>query len=128
MESKEVLVDSDIIIDHLREQSETLKQLSEEYSIAISTVVAFELYYGSFKGGNSEDKIQELLTNMRLVSFNNKQARRAAKLRAKLESGGNPLEIRDVFIAATALANKLPLATRNKKHYQRISDLYLIEL
>lgn len=59
METQRILVDSDIIIDHLRKQSDTLRRLSVKYSIAISTVTLFELYYGIFKGGEPEGKVKK---------------------------------------------------------------------
>ena len=36
-------------------------------------------------------------------------------------------QITDLFIAATAIANNLPCATLNKKHFERIEELKIID-
>ncbi|MBW2740875.1 MAG: type II toxin-antitoxin system VapC family toxin [Deltaproteobacteria bacterium] len=35
------------------------------------------------------------------------------------------IEFRDIFIAATAITNDMPLSTLNIKHFERIDDLEL---
>lgn len=35
------------------------------------------------------------------------------------------IEFRDIFIAATAITNDMPLSTLNVKHFERIDDLEL---
>ena len=40
---------------------------------------------------------------------------------------GNLIELRDLFIAASALAHDLPLATLNIKHFERVDGLVLVE-
>ena len=36
------------------------------------------------------------------------------------------IDTADLFIAATAIANKLPFATLNRKHFERIDGLAII--
>lgn len=38
------------------------------------------------------------------------------------------IELADLLIGATAISNSLSLATLNRKHFERISDLTLINL
>lgn len=37
------------------------------------------------------------------------------------------IEFRDIFIAATAIANNLPLLTLNEKHFSRVDNLSLVD-
>jgi len=37
------------------------------------------------------------------------------------------IDLADLFIAATAVTNELPLATLNKKHFERVEILAIIE-
>lgn len=37
------------------------------------------------------------------------------------------IDTADLFIAATAIANSLPFATLNKKHFDRIEGLKIVE-
>lgn len=50
----------------------------------------------------------------------------AAKIFQKLRMENQIIEFRDIFIGATAIANKLPILTLNKKHFSRIADLEII--
>lgn len=38
------------------------------------------------------------------------------------------IELADLLIGATAISNSVPLATLNKKHFERIPNLVLIDL
>lgn len=37
------------------------------------------------------------------------------------------IDLADLFIAATAVANDLPLATLNRKHFDRVNNLEVLE-
>jgi len=43
-----------------------------------------------------------------------------------IEMPGRPMPSSDAWIAATALAYKLPLVTHNRKDFEHISDLQLL--
>lgn len=51
----------------------------------------------------------------------------AIEITKELKKRNNLIEIPDIFIGATALARKIKIATLNKKHFERISGLELIE-
>ena len=51
----------------------------------------------------------------------------ASSIAKKLKAENKIIEFRDIFIAATAIANNMPLTTLNIKHFNRIDDLELIE-
>jgi tRNA(fMet)-specific endonuclease VapC len=50
----------------------------------------------------------------------------AIEITKQLKRKNNLIEIPDIFIGATALSRKIKIATLNKKHFERISDLELI--
>jgi hypothetical protein len=54
-------------------------------------------------------------------------ARVAADINSELKRKRKHIAIPDLFIAATAMANNLPLATLNKKHFERIDRLAIID-
>jgi len=54
-------------------------------------------------------------------------AEQAASVRRSLERGGQPIGMGDSLIAGIALAHGLPLFTRNRKHFDRVPDLKLVE-
>lgn len=52
---------------------------------------------------------------------------KAIQIYQRLKSTGNLIDLPDLFIAATAIAHELPLATLNTKHFERITELILVE-
>lgn len=54
-------------------------------------------------------------------------AQTAVDINNELESKRKQIGIADLFIAATAVTNNLPFATLNRKHFDRIDSLHLLE-
>lgn len=53
-------------------------------------------------------------------------AERAGEIFRSLHSTGQMIEISDIFIAATALANNLPVKTLNIRHFERVKGIKLV--
>lgn len=69
--------------------------------------------------------MQELEAGMALhlvLPYDRLIARRWAEFKVEVESKGNALEINDLWIAATALRHGVPLATNNRRHFERVPD------
>lgn len=128
MANPPVLIDTSIFIDHLRKQNKAksiLYHIVDGFVLHTSTVVEFELYAGATSEQKQSDVGLVLMhcTVMPLTSF---VAQRAAGLYRQLRAANQLIEMRDILIAATALAYKLPLMTLNAKHFDRIPSLPLI--
>lgn len=67
------------------------------------------------------------LEGIEVLPFAIKTAEVAADLSIRLRKNRIQLSNDDLFIAATALANDLPLATLNRKHFERIDGLKLVD-
>ncbi|MBO9618779.1 MAG: type II toxin-antitoxin system VapC family toxin [Niabella sp.] len=61
-----------------------------------------------------------------MLPFDKFVAKVAVDINKELKRKRKLIDIADLFIAATALANNLPLATLNKKHFDRIDNLDII--
>lgn len=125
MENKKVLVDTTLLIEYYRKGKKEETQL---YSIInldlyISVITLFEFRIG--KNLNNEFFINEILEYVKLLPMNDKCVDAAVQIHNILKRNNKLIEITDLFIAATALAYKIPLATLNKKHFDRIPDLKL---
>ena len=127
-----ITLDTDILVDLLREIPETLiwiKEHKDKYELSTTIINVFELYAGAYKDVNVEKKvsdINELLQNLKILDFNLESAKISGKQKALLENEGLILDVRDLFIGSIALSNNIPLKTNNKKHFSRIQGLRLV--
>ena len=69
---------------------------------------------------------ETIIEGFYILSFNSNVADIASDIAKKLKTKNKIIEFRDIFIAATAIANNMPLSTLNVKHFERIDDLELI--
>ena len=73
-----------------------------------------------------EKDIDTLTDGLNILPFDNEIALKAARIYHDLRKKNQLIEFRDIFIAATCLVNELPLATLNKKHFERIEGLIVV--
>jgi tRNA(fMet)-specific endonuclease VapC len=115
MASRNVLVDTSIIIEHLRKlhkNQSVLYKLETGHLLYSSTVVAFELWAGAAQFSKQQE-VQELLRLFTVLPFTLEISEQAAQIYRDLRNRTQVIEIRDVFIAATAVVYELPLVTLN---------------
>ena len=68
-------------------------------------------------------RLEALLRSLPILPFGEADARAAARIRADLETVGKPIGPHDVLIAATALAHRATLVTRNLREFRRVKGL-----
>ena len=115
---RSLLIDSDILIDHLRKEKNALdfldRALEKGHFLFLSVVSRAEIYAGMRKG---EDKaICSLFEIVKPVNVDATIADKAGEFLRKF-SKSYALNIGDAIIAATASEMELSLVTRNLKHY-----------
>jgi tRNA(fMet)-specific endonuclease VapC len=128
VESTELLIDTSIIIEHLRKTDKRrsiLFNITETASLFVSSVTVFELQAGATDTAKQKD-IHSILEGIAVLPFDVSTAEEAGKLYRELNVTNRLIEIRDLFIAATARANGLPIMTLNQKHFERVKGLKLI--
>jgi tRNA(fMet)-specific endonuclease VapC len=133
MEPNRTIIDTDILIDFLRNRKEAVAfvtQLEEKKTLLSTTAInAFELYYGAHKSRQSVQTLQstrKLLDRLVLLPLTSRSAQRAGHIYAELELEGQPIGLRDTFIAAIALTRKCSVATRNTEHFKKVKGLTVI--
>lgn len=98
-----------------------------ESRVCVSSVVAFELWYGVVKSSQPEANVRRLAAffagPITLLSFDDEDARTVGTLRAQLEAEGRPVGAYDLLIAGQALRRKLTLVTANVSEFQRVKGL-----
>ena len=112
------LLDTDIIIWHLRGQekvTELLKDL-EKFSVpACSALSVLEVQVGVKKG--EEEKTDRFLRSLKILDVNWEIANKAAHLISEYKTKGITVDIPDAIIASTCILYDLVLVTFNTKHY-----------
>jgi predicted nucleic acid-binding protein len=107
----DVLVDTDLFVDHLRGAHPLHVG---KHRISYSVVTLAELVAGT----SATATVVELLAAFRARPVDAAIAERAGRIRR--ESG---ILLPDALIAATALEHRLGLATRNRRHFERVRGL-----
>jgi predicted nucleic acid-binding protein len=107
-----VLVDSDILIDHLR----GLHAFAVgKDTVHVSTVTRAELFAGQ---GSEEAKVRRLLEPFAELAVDRGVAERAGRIRRTATFG-----MADALIAATALHHRLTLVTRKASDFASVPAL-----
>ena len=123
------LLDANAVIGLLNDVGSNLAQRARREKpadIAISAIVAHELFYGAFKSRRAERKFA-LVDALRfaVIEFDKEDARQAGKIRALLASKGTPIGPYDVLITGQAMARNMVLVTGNTDEFERIPGLRL---
>lgn len=121
------LLDANMVIALLNDRdSRPARRIrkSKPSDVAISAVVAHELYYGAFKSARRTQNVA-LIDGLRfpILEFDSEDAREAGELRAGLTLRGTPIGPYDVLIAGQAKARNLVLVTRNIGEFRRVPGL-----
>jgi len=129
MADKIILLDTSILIDLFRksekENSVLVSLIRQGYTYCISSVTEYEIYTGTTSG--QIDFWNNFLQRTEVLSFDKNVARVAVEINKELKRKRKLIDIADLFIAATAVSNNLPFATLNKKHFDRIDNLIIVE-
>lgn len=124
-----MVVDTSIFIDYLRAKDKdntVLQKLNDNEELFISTITLFELYVGATTPQKWQD-IKSLTEDIPVLHFSKSISEKAALVYQQLKQMNKIIDLRDIFIAATALEHKLPVLTRNKKHFSRVEGLVVRE-
>ena len=112
------LLDTDVIIWHLRGRRDVTRALTELQAFGVpscSALSILEVQVGVKKG--EEAKTDLFLGSLVVVDVTRKIADKAAVSIRELRAKGVTIDLPDAIIAATCLVHGLTLVTYNKKHY-----------
>ena len=99
---------------------------------AISVISASELLHGVHRAADEGVRarrqafVEHVLAVLDPLPITTRVARAHARLWADLERSGAVIGSHDLWIAATALAHGLPVATANARHFERVPGLAVV--
>lgn len=124
---RQICLDSDVLIDIALGKEEIINFIRQtEAEWFTTTINIFEIWS---ERKEKQKNIENLITGLKKTDLDEKSALKAGEIRKALKEKGEIIEIRDIFIGATCIENKLELLTNNKKHFERLKQfgLKLIE-
>ncbi len=129
MADKIILVDTSILFDYYRKTDKAnsvwVAMVRQGYKFTISAVTKYEIYSGATQ--NQLNFWDNVLQVVEVIPFDEASVDTAVDINRLLKKKRKQIDLADLFIAATAVAHNLPLATLNKKHFDRVDTLRLVE-
>ena len=71
-------------------------------------------------------EVESLLNQHEISAFDHDSVEEAAEKGVELRAKGVPVEIPDLLNASICLSRKTPILTKNKAHYERITELRVL--
>jgi predicted nucleic acid-binding protein len=119
-----LLIDTDIFIDYLKGMSPAKAVFrSRDIDIYCSILTKKELLSKPGLEDSERKKIISILRDLKTISIDPDISLKYSDLLAKYHD--NRLQPPDAIIAATAWSKKLPLLTRNRRHFSYIEEIKL---
>ncbi len=95
--------------------------------VFVSSITSFELWYGVHKSSRERfnaERLEGFLAGpIRLLAFEDEDAKTAGSVRASLEVSGRPIGAYDLLIAGQAVQRGLTLVTANVAEFSRVKGL-----
>lgn len=127
---RRAVIDTNVYSDMMSGHASVQRALSDFERVLVPTTVLGEILYG-FACGSKETQnrlhLERFLSRdyVELFAVSRAVAEYYALLMASLRRNGTPLPTNDVWIAAVACAEKVPLISRDR-HFMKINGLQLI--
>ena len=128
-----LMLDTNICIYIIKQQPAAVLKRFLEYQIGdigISSITLSELRYGVAKSTHQKKNtkaLDEFITPLEVVFFDEEAAHVYGEIRANLEKAGTPIGSMDMLIAAHAVSLGIPLVTNNTREFVRITSLNVID-
>ncbi len=123
-----VVIDSCVFIEYFRSKNKENTRYAElsrqGWEFCVSAVAKYEVLSGA-----SDDHLgewQRIFENVTVLPFSDTTVGTARMIHRQLKRESKLLDLGDILIAATAIADDLPLATLNRNHFERIRGLKLV--
>lgn len=129
MENKIILIDTSILIDYFRKSdkanSKFVHLALQGFVFQISSVTEYEIYSGA-----TSEQIpfwDDFLKKVKVLPFDQNVVKKAVAINQTLKQNRKLIDLADLFIAATAIANNLSFGTLNRKHFDRVDLLTIVD-
>ena len=128
------LVDTDWVIDHLRDVENVTERLEDlaPQGLSLSVISLSELYEGIYYSRDSiqsEQALKRFLSpEVTILGIDEETCQVFGRERGRLRRAGRSIGDLDVLIAATCLRHDLTLLTNNRGHFERVEGIEMISV
>jgi tRNA(fMet)-specific endonuclease VapC len=98
--------------------------------LAVSFVTVGEILFGAYKkkwGTKKLGSMKESLKQALIVPYDWEVCQQYGTLKVRLQEKGLIVADNDLWIAACAVRHDIPLLTNNKKHFEKIPELVVMD-
>lgn len=124
-----IVADTDVLIDYLNDKgpaARRVEQALESEDLRTTVISRFELLSGA-RSPERHARLLRLLEAIPALPLDSHGADGAAAIRRSLEAEGRGIGEADSLIAGIVLQYSAELLTRNKRHFERVRGLRLVE-
>ncbi len=118
-----IILDTNILIEILKNNQETIKEVESFSEHYISAITKMELFYGA-RNKIELEKLNKFIQLFNIIPLDEEISNIATNLIYKYAKS-HTLDIPDSLIAATSLKINYPLFTYNKKDFKYIDNINL---
>lgn len=125
-----IIADTDVLIDALGGHEPAAGRIAEgvrKGSLGTTAITVFDLMSG-VRSEEQKSKVSALLRALSVIAFDQLAAENSAAIRLELEQRGEPIGMADYLIAGLCASKSISLLTRNRKHFERVPSLELVDL
>ncbi len=119
-------LDTNVLIELARRK--LIRYIDREDQLYIPWIVAYEYIRGlAYLGRDTGLVKHELESRFNIIYPTNSILVKAVEIYLSLRKRGELIPDPDILIAASCIANNIPLATMNRSHFDRIEGLELVD-
>ncbi|HEY2283025.1 MAG TPA: PIN domain-containing protein [Solirubrobacteraceae bacterium] len=132
-----LLIDTSVLVDAERREEQYEQVLpgdEQDQEHSISAITVSELLHGVHRAVEEHRRalrravVEGMLARLEPIPITIEVARIHAETWAGLEAAGEVIGVHDLWIAATALAHGLRIATTNAREFERVPGLSVLSL
>ncbi len=125
---KQILVDTDILIDHLttKEKESYLMKLMLRYDCFTTVINATEVY--EFAGITNKIYADQMLYGLKVLGIHSRYADKIAEIIENSKKNIKIWNLRDAIVVMMAIQNRLVLATFNEEKYLNYNNVKILKI
>ena len=124
------MIDTSIFLEYLRKSNKNKTQLMQVVdrfeTVYVSALSIFEIQAGLDEVNRK--RTDNLLKFFTILPFDKNISDEAVKLYQQLKLSAQGMNVKDLFVAATARYHQLPLLSQNMNEFVKVNNLTLINL